>query len=192
MTTRPKLVVIVALVLAACSEGAQGRATATMPPPTETRKEVQPEVRPKWGAPIPSPELEAKIAAVIRAVGEGKAAERVRIIAVGPALWKVFSQEPKLRDLGVPMIGVIPVGKQSFTTEGRGIRFEGVAPFLEHELVRRTFARFADGTVAPANDAGRHAFYTLIPYEIDGQPLTVMHRDDDVMLVQVLADKDGK
>lgn len=165
------------LVFAGCGPAARG----TGPQSAGSMLVVAPESGAERGPGhrVESPEDEALCASAVAAVvgGDIDAASDLFAdsIVVGPALWALLQDDPSVAGVGIPTTMHIPTGDHVVVLDGRSFVEPDRMTLLKSARLREVLARVsADGAPRAATDLERDLFYMLIPFEISGEPVTVI------------------
>jgi|JI10StandDraft_1071094.scaffolds.fasta_scaffold08458_3 hypothetical protein len=138
-----------------------------------------------WGASVPAPETEARVAAMLGRLRDGALApgDLGGVVVFGAGLWSTWQLAGVASDAGIPIMARVAVGGHRVIAHGRAVRAEALAPFMANAAVRGTARYFADGEVGPATAAERQLYYAGIAWEIAGEPLTVVRKPDETLVV---------
>lgn len=179
--------------MAGCGSAATATAPTTTPPAaTGTTAAARPAdaatdeaAAGPWGASVPAPETEARVGAILIRLRDGVIApgDLGTVVAFGAGLWSTWQLAGMASDAGIPVIGRVAVGGHRVIAHGRAVRAEALAPFMANAAVRGTARYFADGEVGPATAAERQLYYAGIAWEIAGEPLTVVRKPDETLVV---------
>lgn len=179
--------------MAGCGGGATATAPTTPPAATAPTADVAPstsgdhdEAAPgPWGASVPAPETEARVGAMLIRLRDGTVApgDLGTVVAFGAGLWSTWQLGGMASDAGIPVMARVAVGDHRVIAHGRAVRAEALAPFMASAAVRGTARYFADGEVGPATAAERQLYYAGIAWEIAGEPLTVVRKPDETLVV---------
>lgn len=134
---------------------------------------------------MPSPDTEARVAAQLGRMRDGKleAGDLDVAVVFGAGLWSTWQLAGLNSSEGVPMVARVKTGDRLVLGHGRAIRFAALAPFMASAVARELGARFSGGEIGPATAAERQVFYYGISWEIAGQPITVARKDGEVLIV---------
>lgn len=180
--------------MAGCGGGATATAPTTPPPataPAPAASAARPdsatvEAAPgPWGASVPAPETEARVAAILGRLRDGALApgDLGTVVTFGAGLWSTWQLAGMGSDAGIPIMSRVAVGGHAVIAHGRAVRAAALAPFMASSAVRGTARYFADGEVGPASAAERQLYYAGIAWEIAGEPLTVVRKPDETLVV---------
>ncbi|MBI5489711.1 MAG: hypothetical protein HY905_20425 [Deltaproteobacteria bacterium] len=186
------------VVLLACGCGPAARGPAAGGPGTQpggTALVVTPEAGAERGPgrAVPSPDDEALVASAVVAVVSGNIDAASGLfsdsIVVGPALWALLQDDPALAGIGLPTTMHVATADGYVELDGRTFLDADRGALLKSDRFRAVLARAgSDGAPRAATDAERALFYMLIPFEIAGEPLTVIGAG---ATVTVLGTSDG-
>ncbi len=167
---------------AAAAEPAPSPEPATPAPPAPP---VVGDPAAPWGPPVPSPDIEALVAAQLGRMRDGKleAGDFKTAVVFGPGLWSTWQLGGLNSSEGIPMVARVKTRDRMVLAHGRAIRFAALGPFLASAPVRELGARFADGDIGPANATERQLYYAGISWEITGRPITVARKGGEVLVV---------
>ncbi|MBL8625736.1 MAG: hypothetical protein JNK64_30770 [Myxococcales bacterium] len=191
---RTRLLAAIA-IMAGCGGGAPATAPTTPPPATApapaasaagpadgTTAEA---AAGPWGASVPAPETEARVAAMLGRLRDGALApgDLGTVVAFGAGLWSTWQLGGMGSDAGIPVMARVAVGDHAVIAHGRAVRGAALAPFMASAAMRGTARYFADGEVGPASAAERQLYYAGIAWEIAGEPLTVVRKPGETLVV---------
>ncbi len=183
---------LISLCLLALGCGGRG-AAATPPAPTSPAEVREPEheVGP-WGATVPAPETEARVAELLVRMRAGAldASDLDKAVVFGPGLWSTWKLAGLNSDEGIPYMARVPIGDRSVVAHGRAVRFDALPPFMKSDVVTSMAHHFANGEVAPATEAERRLYFTGIAWRIAGEPITVVRKQDETLVV--ILDGEGR
>lgn len=196
------------LVLSTCLLACAHPATKPAAQPSKDRgsalilvPEANPAVdkRRPWGAPVPDSATEARVRTLLSQVVAGEPWTRVSVfgrpLIIGPALWSfLLKATPTVRDLGTPGTAIIPhpdgtsedLTMRTFLDDGAVAQIAGQAAFL------RLLEGFVAGSTRAANEEERKLFYTMVPFEIFGKPLTILQTEDARLVVDLDGLENGR
>ncbi len=142
------------------------------------------------GIPVPSPTAEKDAVSILSGLASSSAKPgKWKSVVCGPLVWKrLSSKEEGLASRGI---------KTSFVKPGQAAGPEGRtfspghddAEFYKSAAVQQLAKTFAAGKSRSANQKERDAFYAVYPFEIKGQPVTLIDAGADTMVL--FADKDS-
>ena len=156
-----------------------GRILTIVPGPPESQRGP--------GPAVPDPDDEARSLAALRAAADGSAdAARLfgSVVNVGPGLWAVVGAD--LGNAGIPATHWVSQGGGYERREGRVFTGEEVVALLARSAFRKACARAVNGGAHSATEAERAWFYSVNSYEFAGEPISVVGRDPDAVLVDNL------
>ena len=164
------------------SASAEARPDETRAPATETGA---------WGDTVSAPETEARVAAMLGRMRDGalEAGDLRTAVAFGPGLWSTWQLAGLGSSEGIPVVGRVRVRDRVVMAHGRAVRFDALAPFMASNAVRAMARHFADGEIAPATPEERQLYYMGIAWPIAGEPVTVVRKEDETLVV--VLDEDG-
>ncbi|HXU82721.1 MAG TPA: hypothetical protein VN914_15065 [Polyangia bacterium] len=188
------------LALLACASRGAAPPSAAAPAKAPAALVVTPDQsqRPKsdrpWGDPVQSDEADRKVMAALGAAGKGTAPDGAfsAALVIGPALWSLLTHaDPALGAVGTPAQAKIPLPDGSMQTlEMRTFVNAGELPaLLRAAAFQKVTAAFARGHARAASEAERKLFYVFIPFEIAGQPLTIVEQGRQHLVAHL---SDGK
>jgi len=132
-----------------------------------------------WGDPVPDPRTEERILKDLGALGRGEPAASKALgdnVVLGPGLWAALTEADRsFATVGASSTMLVPApggGRREF--QGRTFLSGEVEALRTAEVFQRMAADFAKGRARPATGAERRLFYAMIPFEIAGQPLTMV------------------
>jgi hypothetical protein len=151
-------------------------ALVVTPDPSQRPKSDRP-----WGDPVPGDDADRRVMAALAAAsgGTGSDAGFSPTLVIGPALWSLLTHaDPALAAVGTPAQAKIPLPDGSMQTlEMRTFVNAGELPaLLRSRAFQNVTAAFARGRARAASEAERKLFYAFIPFEIAGQPLTIVEQ----------------
>jgi tetratricopeptide (TPR) repeat protein len=130
------------------------------------------------GAPVPSSADESRCAAAIAAVVAGDTATALALfedsIVIGPALWALLDDDPVLRESGIPSPMHLSSPQGPMVLQGRTFVEPDRATLLGSQAFHDLLAGVASTPPRAATAQERAIFYQLIPFEIEGEPVTVV------------------
>lgn len=141
---------------------------------------------------MPAPETETRVAEMLermraRALGAG---DLDKAVLFGPGLWSTWQLAGLNSNEGIPVMGRVRIGDRSVIAHGRAVRFDALPPFMKSDVVTSTAHHFANGEVAPATAAERRLYFTGISWQIAGEPVTVVRKQDETLVV--ILDDEGR
>ncbi len=169
--------------------------------PGETTVVVRPTIadmpreRP-WGLPVPDAAQESKAARLVTAIAEDAGA--IDFLAdsliMGPGMYEILLEvapQGTLSQLGTPSVTLVPNGD---TVEKMPMRSylddTDRAALLKDIALRKLFTMLKAAKIRPATEVERQFWYTRIPFEISGKPVTALAFKDYVTIL--FFDEEGK
>jgi hypothetical protein len=177
-------------LLAACGGSSEPRgarepapaASATAPASEEASASGNAKAAGPWGASVASADDDERATTWLKGLEAGNATPP-KLIVVGPGLWFLFSQDPDLAKLGIPVTVIAKINGKEQQVRGRAIRNDEVATALAHPLFVEMGKYFGAGAVAAASEEERQIYYEEIPWEIAGQAISVARVGDERLLL---------
>tara|TARA_R110002096_G_scaffold435826_2_gene663618 strand:- start:162794 stop:163945 length:1152 start_codon:yes stop_codon:yes gene_type:complete len=150
-----------------------------------------------WGAEVPNSEVETKVMNDLRSIAAGDSDSKglSDVSIAGAALYQALLEADRiggrseLATLGTPSTSIISTGDGVTKMPMRTYRSEHRSALLRSASFLQILALIADGQARPATEAERKFWYALIPFEINGQPVTVVEASGHRLVVYL--DEDG-
>ena len=140
------------------------------------------------GGPVPDAADEQWCAAAVAALADGGDAGLAVLgdsVVLGAALWLALAKaDPGLAEAGIPSLFHDTTGGVDIVMAGRLFMRDAQAKLLSSAAFRDIMRRAANGAPQAASAEERERFYRTIPFEIAGQPLTVVGDGPDRLVVQ--------
>lgn len=140
------------------------------------------------GGPVPDAADEQWCGAAVAALADGGEAGLAVLgdsVVLGAALWlSVTKADPSLADAGIPSLFHDTTGGVDVVMAGRMFMRDDRSKLVSSAAFRNIMRRAANGAPQAADSDERERFYRMIPFEIAGQPLTVVGDGPDRLVVQ--------
>lgn len=156
---------------------ADGGTTVVVAPDPRWKEQPRP-----WGSPVPAPAIEKQVMerfAAIARDGSGANQALADPFVAGPTMWTALrlsaeaSHDQIIPTLGTPTIAVV----DSYRFDMRAYSGDARVALLGTEVFQTIARRIAGGKVRPASELEREHYFRLIPFEIDGEPVTIVDFD---------------
>jgi hypothetical protein len=141
-----------------------------------------------WGEPVSSLDTEKRVVSLLDSLSKGKVEGTV---VLSPGLWGRVKSDAKLADLGIPLWARTTINGKQLVLEGRGFSPpHGLDAAAKRESFRGVGTWVPNGKTRSANDAERETFYSVISFEIKGEPVTIVSDGKQRLLVFIMEDKE--
>jgi hypothetical protein len=138
------------------------------------------------GDPVPGTGHEERCVAAIKAVGTGADVNLYfsNALILGPGIVQAMTgDQRKFPKGGTPaLITAVFSGRRMFFM-GRFVKGNDLEVLLSSERFKEMLRGVADGAARPATREERDLYYSLVPYEIEGKPVTVLQKGKRRLLV---------
>ena len=150
-----------------------------------------------WGEPVPDGEQEASVLAMMQSIGAGTADVAIlsETLVLGAGAYRTLlgvdkeSGRDDIASTGTPSTSVVSSGDKVVSMPMRSYLDVSAREALLQALAFRGLSDARGrGKSRPATEAERQFWYALIPFEIKGQPVTIIELEGHVVVVFI---KDG-
>jgi hypothetical protein len=139
----------------------------------------------RGGGPVSGTDHEERCATMIAAIVDGTDITPYLsdLLIVGPGFTHSMSGDQAKFPYGKAMLMQGTYGGRQMFFLGRGVQDEELVTMLKSSEFREFLRGFKSRDAKPATQAEREIYYSLIAWEIEGQPVTVIRDDTRRLLI---------